>query len=171
MGKDADGYIHTRQHFTHDVGGGMNGLVKTLDGIKLVGNALTFILYKSYFGRDLLNDIVGFAKKSADAATVKKFNSLNIKSVEDVTGLSEEEQDEILAAVGDYKFDSEFVLNFIAALIATAKYPLKPDVIDVILEIPPHWIADKTVITELMEFLALFITNKKKTASAGGGGL
>jgi hypothetical protein len=43
----------------------MYGLVKTMrdgDGreIKLAGSALTFILYKSYFGRDLLNDIFPF---------------------------------------------------------------------------------------------------------------
>ncbi|GHV02271.1 hypothetical protein FACS1894211_13390 [Clostridia bacterium] len=54
----------------------MNGLVKMMDDgnggkIKLVGNALTFILYKSYFGRDLLNDIVAFAKNSASADAVK----------------------------------------------------------------------------------------------------
>jgi hypothetical protein len=43
--------------------------------IKMVGNALTFILYKSYFGRDLLNDIVAFARNSADAETVKSSES------------------------------------------------------------------------------------------------
>lgn len=154
----------------------MNGLVKTLDDgngneIKLVGNALTFILYKSYFGRDLLNDIVGFAKSSADAGAVKKFNALNIKNITDVALLSEDDQEALLEAVGGYKFDSEFVLNFIAALMATAKYPDKPDVTDIIVEIPPWWIADKTVVSELMEFLSLFITDKKKKSFTGGGGL
>ena len=154
----------------------MNGLVKTMDDgnggkIKLVGNALTFILYKSYFGRDLLNDIVAFARQSADAGTVKRFNALNIKTVTDVANLSETEQEELLAAVGDYKFDSEFVLNFIAALMATARYPEKPDVTDIIIEIPPHWLADKAVVSELMEFLSLFITDKRKKTLAGGGGL
>ena len=145
----------------------MHGLVKTMDDgdggqIKLVGNALTFIIYKSYFGRDLLNDIVMFAKNSADAETVKKFGKLNIQSLTDVAGLSEKAQEDLFAAVGDFKFDSEFVLQFIAALMATARYPEKPDVTDIIVQIPPHWIADKTVITELMEFLALFIVDKKK---------
>jgi len=155
----------------------MNGLVKTMDDgnggeIKLVGNALTFILYKSYFGRDLLNDIVAFAKNSADAATVKKFGKLKIETVTDVALLSEAEQEELLSAVGGFKFDSEFVLNFIAALMATAQYPARADVTDIIIQIPPHWIADKTVVSELMEFLALFITDKKKkTLAAGGGGL
>ena len=154
----------------------MNGLVKTMDDgdggkIKLVGNALTFILYKSYFGRDLLNDIVNFAKNSADAATVKKFGKLKIETITDVATLSEEQQEELLSAVGDFKFDSEFVLNFIAALMATARYPEKADITDIIVEIPPHWIADKAVVSELMEFLALFITDKKKKSHSGGGGL
>ena len=88
----------------------MYGLVKTLDDgsggkIKLAGNALTFILYKSYFGRDLLNDIVKFAKNSADAGAVQKFNSLNIRTAEDLSGLSEVEQAEILSAVSGYKLD------------------------------------------------------------------
>jgi len=126
----------------------MNGLVKTMDDgnggkIRLVGNALTFILYKSYFGRDLLNDIVAFARNSADAAAVKKFGQLNIRTAEDLAGLSEEKQAELFSAVDGYKFDSEFVLNFIAALMATARYPEKPDVTDIIVEIPPWWIADK----------------------------
>ena len=154
----------------------MYGLVKTLDDgqggkIKLAGNALTFILYKSYFGRDLLNDIVAFAKSSADAETIKRFNNLKVKTADDLSKLTESEQAQLLTAVGEYKFDTEFVLNFIAALMATAKYPSKPDVTDLIIEIPPWWIADKTIISELMEFLSLFITDKQNKIQSNGGGL
>ena len=154
----------------------MYGLVKTLDDgqggkIKLAGNALTFILYKSYFGRDLLNDIVAFAKSSADAETIKRFNNLKVKTADDLAQLTENEQAQLLTAVGEYKFDTEFVLNFIAALMATAKYPSKPDVTDLIIEIPPWWIADKAIISELMEFLSLFITDKKNKLQSNGGGL
>ena len=154
----------------------MYGLVKTLDDgqggkIKLVGNSLTFILYKSYFGRDLLNDIVAFAKNSADIETIKRFNNLKVKTADDLALLTESEQKELLTAVGEYRFDTEFVLNFIAALMATAKYPIKPDVTDLIIEIPPWWIADKTIISELMEFLSLFITDKQNKIQSNGGGL
>mgnify|MGYP007058251094 CR=1 FL=1 len=62
-------------------------------------------------------------------------------------------------------------MNFIAALMATAQYPNKPDVTDLIIEIPPWWIADKTIISELMEFLSLFITEKKNKIQSDGGGL
>ena len=145
----------------------MYGLVKTMDDgqggkIKLVGNALTFIIYKNYFGRDLLNDIVTFVKNNADAGVVKKVGQLKIKTVEDLTNLSEAEQKQLFSAVGEFRFDTEFTLNFIAALMATAQYPEKPDVTDVIIGIPPHWIADTKIITELMEFLSLFITQKKR---------
>ena len=94
---------------------------------------------------------------------------MNVKTVTDLSNLTEDEQAELLTAVGDFQFDTEFVLNFIAALMATARYPEKPDVTDIIVEIPPHWVADKAVVSELMEFLSLFITDKKKRQSAGGG--
>jgi len=55
--------------------------------------------------------------------------------------------------------------------MATAKYPIKPDITDLIIEIPPWWIADKTIISELMEFLSLFITEKKNKPQSNGGGL
>ena len=143
------------------------GLVKTLEApdgekIKLVGNALTFILYKSYFGRDLLNDIVAFAGKNASAELLKKFDNLKVTSVEALATLGEDEQKELFASVTEFSFDTEFILNFISALIATAKYPEKPDVIDIIMSVPPHWVADREIINELLEFLALFITQKKR---------
>ncbi|MGI6593697.1 MAG: hypothetical protein ACOX24_01240 [Christensenellales bacterium] len=152
----------------------MYGLVKTLDDgqgnkIKLVGNALTFVLYKSYFGRDLLNDIVLFAKKSADSETVRKLGSLNIKTEDDLDGLSTEEREKLFESIGEYNFDTEFILNFIATLIATAEYPNKSDVAELIMQIPPWWIADRKIISELMELLSMFITDKNKATNIRGG--
>ena len=130
------------------------GLIKTIDGIKLSATAMTFILYKSYFGRDLLSDIVGFAGKFSKSPITSKTTEA-----------------EILANInmGEIEFDSEFLLNFIASLIATAQYPNKPDVADLILSIPPYWIADKDIIADLMDFLSLFISSKKVTARKGNG--
>jgi hypothetical protein len=143
------------------------GLVKTLEApdgakIKLVGNALTFVIYKSYFGRDLLNDIVGFAGRNANAELVRKFDNLKVTSVESLANLNESEQKELFNSVADFTFDTEFILNFISALIATARYPEKPDVVDIIVSVPPHWVADREIINELLEFLSLFITQKKR---------
>jgi len=148
----------------------MYGLVKTLDGIKMVGNALTFIIYKNYFGRDLLNDIVQFAKTNADSGAVSKLAGLNVKTAGDIANLTAEQQAELIQAADGYKFDSEFVLNFTASLIATARYPEKPDIVEIITEIPPHWLADREVIGELMEFLSLFISQRKGGSAAGNGG-
>lgn len=141
------------------------GLVKTLkDGeneIKLCGNALTFVIYKSYFGRDLLNDIINFAKRNASEDTLKKLGQFGIKTVEDIDKLSDEQTAQVLGSLGDYSFDTEFVLNFIAALMATAQYPAKPSIAELICAIPPHFVIDQTIIGELMEFLSLFISQKK----------
>jgi len=142
----------------------MYGLVKTLktdDGkeIKLVGNAFTFILYKSYFGRDLLSDIVSFAKANANADTVK---GINVKTADDINALDRETRERVINAAGEYKFDSEFIINFLSALIATARYPEKPDIVSIITEIPPYFITDGEIIAELTEFLSLFISQKKR---------
>ncbi len=142
----------------------MYGLVKTLktdDGkeIKLVGNAMTFIIYKSYFGRDLLSDIVAFAKANANTDTVK---GINVKTADDINALDRETRETLINTAGNYKFDSEFIINFLAALIATARYPEKPDIVSIITEIPPYFITDGEIISELTEFLSLFISQKKR---------
>jgi len=122
------------------------GLVKTLkdgeDEIKLVGNAMTFVLYKSYFGKDLLNDIVGFAKANSGAVNLK---------AEDLT----------LNNLDDFNFDTEFILNLIAALMATAQYPVKPDIGELIMSIPPHFLTDAEILTDVLQFLSLFVAQKK----------
>ncbi|MCL2555458.1 MAG: hypothetical protein FWE03_00365 [Firmicutes bacterium] len=122
------------------------GLVKTLkDGdheIKLVGNAFTFILYKSYFGKDLLNDIVTFAQKNSEAVKLDP---------NDIT----------LENLGGISFDTEFILNLIAALMATAQYPNKPDIGELIMGIPPHFLTEPQIISDVLEFLSLFVASKK----------
>lgn len=145
----------------------MNGLVKTLkiddnNSIKLVGNAYTFIIYKNYFGRDLLNDIISFASKNANDNVVDKVTKHNISGLEDFNSLEDNSKAEILSSLTSYQFDSEFILNFMASLMATARYPEKIDVIDLILEIPPHFVSDQQIISELMQFLSLFIKQKKR---------
>jgi len=142
------------------------GLIKTIkdgdDEIKLCGNALTFVLYKSYFGRDLLHDIINFAKRNATEDTLKKLNDHGIKDMEDIDKLTDDQTAEVLGSFDNFAFDSEFVLNFIAALMATAQYPNKPDPAELICSIPPHFILDRKVIGELMEFLSLFVSQKKR---------
>ena len=142
------------------------GLVKKItvgdDEIKLCGNALTFILYKSYFGSDLLNDIISFAKKNSSKETVEKLGKYNIKSVDDMDKLTDEQTAEVLETIETYQFDSEFILNFVASLIATAEYPNKPEVGELIMSIPPSIVTDNALISELLEFFSLFISQKKR---------
>ena len=142
------------------------GLVKTLkDGeseIKLCGNAMTFVLYKSYFGRDLLNDIVEFAKKNSASVPLDQ-ESKKILLDKDFAheNVSLDDAREILESIGDFQFDSEFILNFIVALMATAQYPSKPDIADLILQVPPHFIMNQEIVGELLEFLSIFIKQKQ----------
>ena len=142
------------------------GLVKTIkindDEIKLCGNAMTFILYKSYFGRDLLNDIIGFAKKNSNKDTLEKLKQFNVESVDDLENLNEQQTNEVLESMQSYEFDSEFILNFVASLIATAEYPNKLEVGELIMSIPPSIVTDNAIITELLEFFSLFIAQKKR---------
>lgn len=142
------------------------GLVKKIkvgdDELKLCGNALTFILYKSYFGRDLLNDIISSAKKNSSKETLEKLSKYNIKSVEDMDSLTDEQTADVLETIETYQFDSEFILNFVASLIATAEYPNKPEVGELIMSIPPSIVTDNALISELLEFFSLFISQKKR---------
>ena len=142
------------------------GLVKKIqvgdDELKLCGNALTFILYKSYFGRDLLNDIISFAKKNSSKETLEKLSKYNINSVDDMDKLNDEQTAEVLETIETYQFDSEFILNFVASLIATAEYPNKPEVGELIMSIPPSIVTDNELISELLEFFSLFISQKKR---------
>ena len=143
------------------------GLVKTIkisddEELKLCGNALTFILYKSYFGRDMLSDIISFAKKNSNKSTLEKLQKYNISSVEDLENLNDEQTNDVFQTMEEYEFDSEFILNFIASLIATAEYPNKIDVGELIMGIPPFVITDKSIMNELLDFFSLFITQKKR---------
>ena len=136
------------------------GLVKVLkDGdneIKLCGNAMTFVLYKSYFGRDLLNDIVEFARKNSNKEALEKVQAIDVDKITEADALK------VFDSMGDYHFDSEFILNMLAALMATAQYPNKPDVGELIMNIPPHFIVDQEVVTQVLEFLSLFVKQQKK---------
>ena len=142
------------------------GLAKKIqvggDELKLCGNALTFILYKSYFGKDLLNDIIAFAKKNSSKETLETLKKFNIQSVDDLDKLSEKETSEVLDTISSYQFDSEFILNFVASLIATAEYPNKPEIGELIMSIPPSIVTDNELISELLEFFSLFISQKKR---------
>ncbi|HKL93699.1 MAG TPA: hypothetical protein VJZ69_00255 [Clostridia bacterium] len=98
---------------------------------------------------------------------MQKLGQLGVNAIDDLSKLTAEKQEKLFSAISGYKFDTEFVLQFIASLIATAQCPQKPDVTDIIVSIPPYWLADNEIIAELMEFLSLFISSKKTIKSTG----
>jgi hypothetical protein len=135
------------------------GFVKTLrDGeneIKLCGNARTLTLYKSYFGRDLFNDIVAFAKKNSSPGMLEKIQGLNVENITDDQAMK------LYETLDEFHFDTEFITNFIVALMATALYPEKMSKDDLIDFIPPHFLTDQELIGEVLEFLSLFVKQKR----------
>jgi hypothetical protein len=141
------------------------GLVKTLkygdDEIKLVGNAITYIRYKSYFHRDMLMDIVAFGKKNANKKALDRLQKFGIQSMDDIDKLTDQQVSEVFGGIDEFNYDCEFVLNFIAALMSTAKYPEIPDVSELICSIPPQFVVDQNVIRELLDFLSFFGSQKK----------
>jgi len=142
---------------------GMVKILKTPDGedVKLVGNAMTYGIYKSYFNADLLEDIIKFAGKNLNPELLKRFEAAGIKNPGDLSQATPEQKAEILGAIDNYSFDSVFVMQFISALIATAQFPNYPDMAETMMSIPPHWAADEIVINEVMEFFSLFIKQKQ----------
>jgi len=135
------------------------GYVKTLkDGdneIKLCGNARTLTLYKSYFGRDLFNDIVTFAKKNSTPGMLEKIQGMG--NIDDIT---EDQAMKLYETLDEFHFDTEFITNFIVSLMATAMYPTKMSPDELIDFIPPHFLTDQALISEVLEFLSLFVKQK-----------
>ena len=115
------------------------------------------MLSHSYFTR-----VIGFAKKNSNKDTLEKLKEYNIETIEDLEKLEDKEANEVLSTMEQYEFDCEFILNFIASLIATAQYPNKMDVGELIMSIPPYVITDKGIISELLDFFSLFIAQKKR---------
>lgn len=93
---------------------------------------------------------------------MEKLKEYNIESVSDIEKLNDEQTADVLNTMQNYEFDSEFILNFIASLIATAQYPNKMEVGELIMSIPPYVLTDKATITELLDFFSLFIAQKKR---------
>ena len=101
--------------------------------------------------------LVAFAKKNTNAEVMEK-----ILSIGDIEKLEDDKAQLLLESMEDYSFDSEFILQFIAALMATAQYPIKPDVGELIMQIPPHFLVDREVVSEVIEFLSLFVKQKQR---------
>lgn len=133
--------------------------------ITLMHNALTYILYKNYTGRDLLADTMdlGINLKGDVDIDGKKINvdELAKKAQKDINSLSNEELSKIIDITLNAK-SSEYILYLTAALIATAIYPQKKAFEDIIAELPDDIMYDAEFMKEITNFITINIDRVKK---------
>lgn len=128
--------------------------------LKLVHNALTYIKYKNYTGRDLLDDTmnIGLAikgnEKTALKAQEKGIESLNDKEVQE------------LIQVALNSKTSEYILFLTSALIATARHPEYLDFNDIIAELPDDIMYDSKFMETITEFMLINVDRIKKKVVA-----
>lgn len=132
------------------------GMVKTFhtsegDEIKLVFNAMTFVIYMNYTGRDLMNDFTKLAISQTQNVQTLRPGLIEEVGRGDFSNVTEEEMSQ-LAKINTQE-SNQFLIDFIAALIATASYPQRVDYCDVIMCIPIEMLYDKDFSAELLELL------------------
>nr|DAG57228.1 MAG TPA: hypothetical protein [Bacteriophage sp.] len=132
------------------------GMVKTFhtsegDEIKLVFNAMTFVIYMNYTGRDLMNDFTKLAISQTQNVQTLRPGLIEEVGRGDFSNVTEEEMSQL--AKMNTQESNQFLIDFIAALIATASYPQRIDYCDVIMCIPIEMLYDKDFSAELLELL------------------
>lgn len=132
------------------------GMVKTFhtsEGgeIKLVFNAMTFVIYMNYTGRDLMNDFTKLAISQTQNVQTLRPGLIEEVGRGDFSNVTEEEMSQL--AKMNTQESNQFLIDFIAALIATASYPQRIDYCDVIMCIPIEMLYDKDFSAELLELL------------------
>ena len=142
-----------------------NGKLIKIDDIKMVFNVMTYIIYQNYTGRDLQAD---FQKMLADnmaiydkvsAETKDKLNG-GVLTSEDLANMPTEDL-VTLMELSNPKTNM-FLVDFIASLIATAKYPKKVDYEEIIFEIPMQMLSDASFANELFELMTFGVPEHSK---------
>lgn len=129
--------------------------------IKLVHNPLTYILYKNYTGRDLLDDTMklGINMKNKEIEPIAK------KAQNGIETLTEEELVKITDAILCSN-STEYMLYLTAALIATAQHPKKVVFDDIIADLPDDILYDAEFLKVLTDFITINIDRVKKKVMA-----
>lgn len=132
------------------------GYIKTFydedgDPITFKADLGLLLLYKSYVGRDFVKDILDFAKS---------FGKLDLEHLQDLK--PEQLQD---LKIEDMPLDTTFLINLMAILFINALPAGQRNIsIDEAIScIPPYFIADQTVTSELMGLVSQFIGTQKKS--------
>ena len=134
---------------------GKYGMVKTYHNddveIKLVFNAMTFVIYMNYTGRDLMNDFSKLAISQSQNVQTLRPGLIDEIGQGDFSHVTEEELSQ-LSKINSGEAN-QFLIDFISALIATAEYPKRIDYCDAIMSIPIEMLYDRDFSNELLELL------------------
>ena len=141
---------------------------KVIDTIRFVFNPLTYVIYMNYTGKDLNADFTSLALSKKNS---KALNSMSEELKEkvlnggfkdvDVKSLSECDI-EALSEFASNSQNTEFLINYMASLMATACYPEKPSFEEIICRMPMELIYDNEFAEELFSLLAFGLKDTVK---------
>lgn len=154
--------------YRHDEFDETGKIVKT-EYIKLVYNVMTYIIYQNYTGRDLQADFHKLVVSNMDIVnsvskeTMEKLD----KGLLNASNIDELPEEDVKALMKMSNPDTNlFLVDFIASLIATAKYPTKIAYEDIIFQIPLEMLQDESFTNELLDLMKFGLPNKKKVHQA-----
>ena len=128
------------------------------DVIKFKASAGLFPLYKSYFGTDLLNDIIVYAEKGTQLTKIKAIDTKNMTTEELMDAASRMSESKI-------DFDTTFLFNIVLAMRMNAL--ADNDRIDVnegaYDTIPPQILGDMNILQDLIGLILKYVQAQKKT--------
>lgn len=154
--------------YRHDEFDETGKIVKT-EYIKLVYNVMTYIIYQNYTGRDLQADFHKLVVSNMDIVnsvskeTMEKLD----KGLLNASNIDELPEEDVQALMKINNPDTNlFLIDFIASLIATAKYPTRVAYEDIIFEIPLEMLQDESFTNELLDLMKFGLPDKKKVHQA-----
>ncbi len=142
-----------------------NGKIVKINNIKMVFNVMTYIIYQNYTGRDLQADFQKMIAEhvaiydSISEETKQKLND-KVLTAEDFATMPESDVQTLMKMSNP--MTNLFLVDFIASLIATAKYPTKVNYEDIIYEIPMEMLTDESFANELFDFMRFGVPESKK---------
>ena len=132
-------------------------LTKTIEAggktLTLTHNLYTYVKYKEFTGRDMLEDTARLAI-ATDTPTGKAVDALSV-----------EEQEKLISSFFS-SANSTYIMYLTAALMATAELPRSREFTDILCDIPDDALYDAEFIKCLTEFMLINIDRVKKNLLA-----
>ena len=146
-----------------------NGKIVKTEYVKLVYNVMTYVIYQNYTGRDLQADFHKLIANNIDIvnSVSKETREMLDKGLVNNSNIAELPEQDLQALMKISNPDTNlFLIDFIASLIATAKYPTRVAYEDIIFEIPLEMLQDESFTNELLDLMKFGLPDKKKVHQA-----